>query len=761
MAQKHIVDSKEYPMTREGRTQGPSRRYRRLRHPSFVAALWTQKNPLLQRGEIGYEVDTHKVKIGDGVTYWNDLAYIDAAGGTWGEITGDINDQTDLKNALDGLQTNIDGKVSKAGDTMSGPLTFTNTPGAGGIFGYTNGVVFYYMDGDTRTQLAALNDQAFVPYVTDTLMLGASNLKWKEVNATSAFISTVYTPKINNGADIAVPATGGTMALTSDLNSYVLKTGDQMTGTFWLKGYLNLRNQNQTNSLCWCAGSTNDRYKWGLNSDRNNVGFQYDANLRALMPLVSGAENLGRASYKWNRVYASYLDSSTGGNKPITIPQKMGTMALMDDVELAAQSGRMLTDQGVWYAKMDALGTIPASAEVEGRNYADFTQVDGNNDPIIVIYTYTSGAWVQTETITPPAAYDGYVPITSKIWDIPEQTGQQGGRILWNHTSKDFTPYPLIISFDGANITNGAFQGSADLSGTSTVTMPVAPSSTQIVNKDYVDTAIAAIPSGAFDLFDIKWRDSTTSNTAWALSDGNWINKADAETAYAHLLADLGPQAYGWLSASDTRCYTTSEQPEVGDDVYQESGAGIPSTPVGTITAVAADYSSITFGGVQFNRQSVYDTYFDQQSETVAGTTIYYFRASDGHKITRQGSNANTIYAATGVAWYYVLDTANQRFKLPRTQFAFVGTRGNLGDYVEPGLPNITGAVGYTIGTDSTATGAFTKDADTNSAWWQGSTNVKRASKFHLDASKSSAIYGNSTTVQAPATEMYLYFYVG
>lgn len=499
MAQKHIIDSKEYPMTRDSRIQGPSRRYRRLRHPSFVAALWTQKNPLLQRGEIGYEVDTHKVKIGDGVTYWNDLAYIDASGGTWGDITGDINDQTDLKDALDGLQTNIDGKVSKTGDTMSGPLTFTNTPGAGGIFGYTNGVVFYYMDGDTRTQLAAINDQAFVPYVTDTLLLGASNLKWKEVNATSAFISTVYTPKINNGNDIAVPATGGTMALTSDLNSYVLKTGDQMTGTFWLKGYLDLRNQNQTNSLCWCAGSTNDRYKWGLNSDINNVGFQYDANLRALMPLVSGAENLGRASFKWNRVYASYLDSSTGGNKPITIPQKMGTMALMDDVELAAQSGRMLTDQGVWYAKMDALGTIPSSAEVEGRNYADFTQVDGNNDPIIVIYTYTSGAWVQTETITPPAAYDGYVPITSKIWDIPEQTGQQGGRILWNHTSKDFTPYPLIISFDGANITNGAFQGSADLSGTSTVTMPATPGTTQITNVDYVDTAVSTATGGKAD----------------------------------------------------------------------------------------------------------------------------------------------------------------------------------------------------------------------------------------------------------------------
>jgi hypothetical protein len=75
MAQKHN-SYEEKPMTRYGSVQGPSRRYRRLRHPTFPAAEWADKNPLLQRGEIGYEVDTHHVKVGDGITYWNDLPYI-------------------------------------------------------------------------------------------------------------------------------------------------------------------------------------------------------------------------------------------------------------------------------------------------------------------------------------------------------------------------------------------------------------------------------------------------------------------------------------------------------------------------------------------------------------------------------------------------------------------------------------------------------------------------------------------------------------
>lgn len=42
-------------------------------------AFWESENPILHEGEPGYERDTRKLKIGDGVTPWNDLPY--AAGG--------------------------------------------------------------------------------------------------------------------------------------------------------------------------------------------------------------------------------------------------------------------------------------------------------------------------------------------------------------------------------------------------------------------------------------------------------------------------------------------------------------------------------------------------------------------------------------------------------------------------------------------------------------------------------------------------------
>ncbi len=40
-----------------------------------TAAAWTSGNPTLAAGEPGYETDTGKIKIGDGSTAWNSLAY--------------------------------------------------------------------------------------------------------------------------------------------------------------------------------------------------------------------------------------------------------------------------------------------------------------------------------------------------------------------------------------------------------------------------------------------------------------------------------------------------------------------------------------------------------------------------------------------------------------------------------------------------------------------------------------------------------------
>lgn len=49
--------------------------YKKILFRRDTAATWTSENPTLSEGEIGYETDTDKIKLGDGSTAWNSLSY--------------------------------------------------------------------------------------------------------------------------------------------------------------------------------------------------------------------------------------------------------------------------------------------------------------------------------------------------------------------------------------------------------------------------------------------------------------------------------------------------------------------------------------------------------------------------------------------------------------------------------------------------------------------------------------------------------------
>lgn len=106
-----------------------------------TAANWTAANPILLSGEIGYETDTEKFKIGDGTTNWNGLDYLpipDGSGnltitgnleiGTTGTLTFEGSTANDFKTTLavtdptaDRTITlpNVSGTVVTTGDTGS------------------------------------------------------------------------------------------------------------------------------------------------------------------------------------------------------------------------------------------------------------------------------------------------------------------------------------------------------------------------------------------------------------------------------------------------------------------------------------------------------------------------------------------------------------------------------------------------------------------------------------------------------------------
>lgn len=124
-------------------------------------------------------------------------------------------------------------------------------------------------------------------------------------------------------------------------------------------------------------------------------------------------------------------------------------------------------------------------------------------------------------------------------------------------------------------------------------------------------------------------------------------------------------------------------------------------------------------------------------------------------------ATVDEIFAQRGEAWFYGVDTENERVFLPRgTRSQYTVNTDETGDYVEAGLPNITGTMTADI-SEGVATGALKIDTIYSGAMWQGSVNVARMRNWSLDASLSNPIYGNSDTVQPYATKKLLYIVVG
>lgn len=109
------------------------------------------------------------------------------------------------------VQGSIDGKVSKSGDTMTGALRFNFTDASEAIYFSDEISVGAAVQGQFRVVTDGIgwsfSKYNFAPNKPDAVALGANVLRFLNV----------YTNKINNGADIAIPTTGGTMALLSDI----------------------------------------------------------------------------------------------------------------------------------------------------------------------------------------------------------------------------------------------------------------------------------------------------------------------------------------------------------------------------------------------------------------------------------------------------------------------------------------------------------------------------------------------------------------
>ena len=114
---------------------------------------WTSTNPILSQGEPGYEIDTNKIKYGDGIATWNVLPYTTGtgAGATGPEGATGITGDTGATGST-GPQgaSGFQGQEGSTGATgVIGPTGATGITGATGQTGLTGNVGSTGIDGAT------------------------------------------------------------------------------------------------------------------------------------------------------------------------------------------------------------------------------------------------------------------------------------------------------------------------------------------------------------------------------------------------------------------------------------------------------------------------------------------------------------------------------------------------------------------------------------------------------------------------------------
>ena len=172
--------------------------------------------------------------------------------------------------------------------------------------------------------------------------------------------------------------------------------------------------------------------------------------------------------------------------------------------------------------------------------------------------------------------------------------------------------------------------------------------------------------------------------------------------------------------------------------------------------------------GERYGYPDFYEKYVDYKNNatatqtTLGSSTITIYNNANGLKFYNIADKGviDTFFNSAGVADFYGIDEANERIFLPRNNkfWQFTTNTGEVNNYVEAGLPNITGGFGSYASWNAYANGAFTNS--NGAAAWKGGVDGVVAN-VTLDASRSSSVYGKSNTVQPPSSKKLLYYVVG
>lgn len=157
----------------------------------------------------------------------------------------------------------------------------------------------------------------------------------------------------------------------------------------------------------------------------------------------------------------------------------------------------------------------------------------------------------------------------------------------------------------------------------------------------------------------------------------SWLSGTVYTTAYNELVNELNAQkkAFYQFWTGTEPLFTLSYAPSVGDMAYTiQNGYAVEKSTIANINyAELGSVMEITLQDGSMGQREVGLTDVDQEayiarSIAINDITVNYFLTDTNKKICMadQANNVAALYTAMGAADFYVLDTQNQQFKLPR-----------------------------------------------------------------------------------------------
>ena len=355
----------------------------RMQQRRGTAAQWTSANPILNAGEMGWESDTNKFKIGDGTNHWADLDY--------------FIDQSSTVNPAFGSSITFEGATANAFETTlqvadpTADRTITLPDSTGTVV---------VADGSGNVTVSGnLTVNGTTTTVNSTEINVTTGLVFEGATA-NGYETTISVVDPTADRTITFKDESGTVAFTADIvssgtllqNNIDLKqnivTGVSDTEIGYLDGVTSAI-QTQLNNKQDKVASVNDTEIGYLDGVTSSIQNQLDAKRATADDVILAATKVVVFEGTTDDAYETTLTvTDPTADRTITLPNASGTVVLAD-------SSQTLTNKTITSA--DNTVTITASA------VSDFTEAAqdavGNSVGTGLSYNDSTGA-VSVDTTT-------------------------------------------------------------------------------------------------------------------------------------------------------------------------------------------------------------------------------------------------------------------------------------------------------------------------------------------------------------------------